>query len=300
MDDIMTSTTAPPPIETVRPPVGIVGAGVMGRGLAQAVATHGQNVILVDLNETILRQAIEQIARTVRAQTLMGAATGASAAGVVARISLSTELGALAPCDFVIENVVEKTDAKESVYNLLGRTVAPDTILAANTSTFPVAEIASFTSHPERVIGLHFMNPAQTKPFVEVIPGAATAARTLQRALEFLGSIDKTGIVVADAPGFVSNRVLMLTINEAIRTVEERTAGATDVDRIFVSCFGHAMGPLATADLIGLDTILMSLESLRTRLHDPKYQPADLLCRLVAANKLGRKTGQGFFSYGGH
>lgn len=277
--------------------VGVVGAGVMGRGVAQTVATGGFNVVLVDVSDSILREALNNISMNVKAKKLMSSNRGSGQAQMLSKITLSCDLGALAICDVVIENVVEDTGMKRSVWRTLGQTTRSDTILAANTSTFPISEIAGFTAHADRVIGLHFMNPAHVKQFVEVIPGALTSQHTISAALRFLTAIGKHGIVVKDAPGFVTNRILMLTINEAIRTVEEGTAEAADVDRIFVGCFGHPMGPLATADLIGLDTILLSLESLASRLHDGKYEPVTLLRRLVSNGQLGRKTGRGFFEY---
>ncbi len=279
--------------------VGVIGAGVMGRGIAHAVATHGHDVVLVDVSDAILQRAVGEISRAVKAQALMKPGKGASPTEILSRIHHATDLSALQACNVVVENAVEVTETKRRIYDELGRTVRPDTLLAANTSTIPTSEIAGFTSHPERVIGMHFMNPAHTKRVVEVIPGAKTSAEFLASGLAFLEAIGKTGIVVRDAPGFVSNRILMMTINEAIRTVEANIASAEDVDRIFVGCFGHAMGPLQTADLIGLDTILLSLESLLARLHDPKYEPVPLLRQMVAANRLGRKSGAGFFTYTG-
>jgi 3-hydroxybutyryl-CoA dehydrogenase len=278
--------------------VGVVGAGVIGRGVTQAIAAGGFDVVLVDVSDTILSEALNEISIDLKARALMNNARGRSRAQILSRISLSSDLTILAARDVVIENVIEDIDTKRNVYRMLGQTTRSDAILAANTSTFPIGEIAGFTAHPERVIGLHFMNPAQTKEFVEVIPGTLTSQHTISTSLRFLAAIGRTGILVKDAPGFVTNRILMLTINEAIRTVEAGTASAADVDRIFVNCLGHPLGPIATADLIGLDTILLSLESLLARLHDARYAPAPLLRRLVADKRFGRKTGKGFFEYG--
>jgi 3-hydroxybutyryl-CoA dehydrogenase len=298
MDSIMTSVDSGPLAAISRRTIGIVGAGVMGRGLAQAIAARRYQTTLVDVSEEILRHAVTEISTNLKSQALIRGDLAERPTEILSRISISTDMQAVADSYLVIENVSELTAVKREVYALLGRTVKPDTILAANTSTFPISEIAGFTTHPERVIGLHFMNPAQVKQVVEVIPGIRTSSQTLATALGFLDTIGKSGMVVADAPGFVSNRILMLTINEAIRTVEAQTASAADVDRIFVGCFGHTMGPLATADLIGLDTILLSLESLEARLGDKKYAPVALLKTMVGEKRLGRKTNRGFFIYG--
>lgn len=278
--------------------VGVVGAGVMGRGVAHAVAAHGHKAVLVDVSASQLQQALEQISATLKAEAFLRGASATPPGVTLARISAGTEIDVLHDCDVVIENVVEKAEVKRAVYAALGSIVRSDAILAANTSTIPILEIASYVSHPERVIGMHFMNPAHSKPAVELIPGAGTSAATVTSAQAFLSAIGKHGIIVKDGPGFVSNRVLMMTINEAIRSVEEEVASAEDVDRIFVECFGHPMGPLATGDLIGLDTIIQSLESLRERFGDAKYEPTALLRQMVSEGRLGRKTSRGFFRYG--
>lgn len=277
--------------------VGVIGAGVMGCGVAEAVANSGHDVVVLDLYEKILSGAREHISRRLKAGALMRSSGRLSPSSILKHISFTTTYDAVASADFIIENVTEITSAKRHVYAEMAKVCRCDSIFAANTSTIPIAEIASYTTNPDRVVGLHFMNPASTKPLVEVIRGPLTSEKTIGEVQRFLAVIGKSGIVVRDAPGFVSNRVLMLMINEAIRTVQEGTSSAEDVDKIFVGCFGHQMGPLATADLIGLDTILLSLNSLRDRLHDKKYEPGDLLKSMVEANQLGRKTGHGFFDY---
>jgi 3-hydroxybutyryl-CoA dehydrogenase len=278
--------------------VGILGAGVMGRGLASAVALSGHRVMLVDVSESLLEQAMQEALRSIKAQTLMSRSAKPAAIAANDRIFSSTDIGSCKECDIVIENVTEKLSVKREVYAALGHTLRADALIAANTSTFPIAELAALTTHPERVIGLHFMNPPQTKRLVEVIAAQGTSPATQSAAFDFLRSLNKQGILVKDSPGFVSNRVLMLTINEAVRLVDEDIASAERVDEIFTGCFGHPMGPLATADLIGLDTILLSLESLEQHFDDPKYAPAWRLRQLVASNHLGRKSGRGFFTYG--
>jgi 3-hydroxybutyryl-CoA dehydrogenase len=279
--------------------VGIVGAGVMGRGVAAAIAEHGHRALLLDLNEETLKRAEAEIRSHLRARALAGLLRSTTPRAVLDRLQFSTVYDGFASIDFVVENVVESLETKRSVYSMICNNCGEDVVIAANTSTFPITEIAELATNPQRVIGIHFMNPASTRMLVEIIPGQATSDSTLQTALNFLEQIGKKGVVVADTPGFVSNRILMLTINEAIQVVERGGASAADVDRIFEGCFGHAMGPLATADLIGLDTILLSLESLRARLGDPKFIAAALLRTMVATGRIGRKSGSGFFSYGG-
>jgi 3-hydroxybutyryl-CoA dehydrogenase len=277
--------------------VGIVGAGVMGRDIAEALATHGHTVVLVDLAQDILDAAAASVRASLRASALTGRGRPGSIAETLQRIAFTTDYDALRDVGFVIENVSENIDAKRAAYAALDGACAAETVVAANTSTHPIGELARLIRHPERVVGIHFMNPATTKPLVEVIAGERTSAAAMRQALDLLAGIGKAGVLVKDAPGFVSNRVLMLTINEAIHVVEAGTAAADDVDRIFVGCFGHAMGPLATADLIGLDTIQLSLESLRDRLGDAKFEPTALLREMIRSGRLGRKTGQGFFTY---
>jgi len=277
--------------------VGVVGAGVMGGGVAEAVAGHGHRVVLLDLDDKILDVTRSKIARKLKADALMNAARRQASSDILGRISFTTDYAGLANADFIIENVSEITSAKRQVYASLDKVCPSNVIFAVNTSTFPITEVAGFVTHPERVVGMHFMNPVPSKPLVEVIRGLLTSDDTIQASMSFLAAIGKQGIVVEDAPGFVSNRVLMMTINEAVRTVQDGTSTAENVDKIFVGCFGHQMGPLATADLIGLDTIVLSLESLRDRLRDTKYEPVELLKSMVEANQLGRKTGHGFFDY---
>ncbi|MGO9958821.1 MAG: 3-hydroxyacyl-CoA dehydrogenase family protein [Solirubrobacteraceae bacterium] len=274
--------------------VGVIGAGVMGVGVAQSLAQYGHEVILVDVADAILARAHEQIRDGARMARLLG--SGAPPLDI-RRVHPTTSYDDLAAADFVIENITEKRDLKEEVYARLDAVCHPEAVFAANTSAISVTRLGSLTSRPERVLGMHFMNPVPLKRTVEVIRGWHTSADTLDRALGLLASVDKDGVVVSDAPGFVSNRVLMLTINEAVYLVQDRVADAEDVDRIFTSCFEHKMGPLATADLIGLDTILYSIEVLYESFNDSKYRPCPLLKRMVDAGLHGRKSGQGFYSY---
>ena len=297
--------------------IGVIGAGVMGTGVAQDLAQHGRDVVLIDLDDARLARARQEIRAALRMQGLIkqsaapaGTSAPAAPAGtatppgtaessgtVLARINFTTDYAQLAAVDFVIENVIEKWPVKERVYKLLDAHCPAGCVFAANTSAISITRIGSATRRPDRVLGMHFMNPVPLKPMVEVIRGFHTSEATLARAQELLALLGKEGIVVNDMPGFVTNRVLMLTINEAIFLVQDQVAPAEDVDRIFRTCFGHKMGPLETGDLIGLDTILYSLEVLYESYSDDKYRPCPLLRKMVDAGLHGRKSGRGFYPY---
>ena len=279
--------------------VGVVGAGTIGTGVAQSLAASGHRVILLDISDEILDRAQRSIERTVRLLAMTGQAAGAaSPEETMARIECTTHYAPFTECEFVVENATEQEPVKRDVYGALDLVCPHDTVFAANTSCIPITRIASWTDRPDRVLGMHFMNPVPLKPVVETIRGVHTSDETLDKALRLLATMGKDAIVVNDAPGFVTNRVLMLTINEAAWTVLDGVAPAEDVDRLFTGCFGHAMGPLATGDLIGLDTIVHSLQVLQDGFGDPKFRPCPLLRRLVDAGHLGRKSGRGFFDYG--
>jgi|SRR5579875_456108 len=277
--------------------VGVIGAGVMGVGVAQSLAQAGYKVLLLDLTETILEKARCAIRQNIRMQTLLGKKDGAKTAVVLDRICFTTDYEALHLADFVIENVVEKWSVKRDVYARLDSICPTECTFGANTSAISITRIGSATRRPDRVVGMHFMNPVPLKPAVEVIRGFHTSEDTLERTKALLSSLGKEAIVVNDMPGFVSNRVLMLTINEAIFLIQDQVATAENVDRIFKSCFGHKMGPLETGDLIGLDTILFSLDVLYDSYNDDKYRPCPLLKKMVDAGLYGRKSGRGFYIY---
>lgn len=279
--------------------VGVVGAGVMGTGVAHALSLAGHQVVLVDIAEDQLERARDTIRRDLRMQSLFskGQAPKASADEVLGRIQCTLDYGELAAADFLIENVVERWEVKEPVYHDLDAICPDHCVFAANTSAISITRIGSATERADRVLGMHFMNPVPLKPVVEVVRGHHTSEETLDRARQLLGTMDKEAIVVQDMPGFVSNRVLMLTINEAIFLVQDGVAPAADVDRLFKTCFGHKMGPLETGDLIGLDTILLSLEVLYESYNDDKYRPSPLLRKMVYAGLHGRKSGKGFYDY---
>jgi 3-hydroxybutyryl-CoA dehydrogenase len=276
--------------------IGVVGAGVIGGGVAHALAAAGLKVTLHDTSSEALNAAMQAIRRNSRAYA-MSNRTSPKPGTIIANIETTTDMTRLADAEIVIENAPEVWDVKARIYRVLDAVCPPTTILCVNTSTFMISAVARLVENGARVIGVHFMNPVPLKTMAEVIRGAETSDRTHGRCLELLGTMGMSTVTVADSPGFVSNRVLMLTINEAIRTVEENVASAADVDRLFCGCFGHAMGPLATADLIGLDTIQLSLLSLEDQTKDAKFKPCALLQAFVAAGRLGRKTGRGFYDY---
>jgi 3-hydroxybutyryl-CoA dehydrogenase len=278
--------------------VGVVGAGVMGTGVAQSLIQTDRRVILLDTTVDILRKAKEDIKNTIRFQQLFSKTDYPERVDVfMERITYTTDYALFRDADFVIENVTEKWDIKKQVYAQIDEVCPERCVFAANTSAISITRIGSATRRPSKVIGMHFMNPVPMKPMVEVIRGYHTSESTIEMAKGLLATMGKECIVVNDAPGFVSNRVLMLTLNEAIFLVQDQVASIEEIDKIFKTCFGHKMGPLETADLIGLDTILYSIEVLYESFNDSKYRPCPLLKKMVDAGLCGRKSGQGFYTY---
>ncbi len=280
----------------VKDVVGVVGAGVMGIGVAQNLASTGHEVILIDTDESIVAQALATIRNNCRMSRLMGG-PALDADEVLSRITPGVGVDAVAKADIIIENVTENWDIKRAVHEALDAACKPDAVFIVNTSAFPITKIAAVTKRPEQVIGVHFMNPVPSKPAVELIPGFHTTPWTIERTKELLTAMGKKAIQVHDSCGFVSNRVLMLTVNEAAFLVHEGVADAASVDEVFRSCFGHPMGPLETADLIGVDTILYSVEVLYDYYSDSKYRPCPLLRQMTDAGLHGRKSGRGFYDY---
>lgn len=279
--------------------IGVVGAGVMGRGLAHNFAQYGFAVVIVDKATEELEQIKQTITQNYRLYLLLNKNNKnlLSLDKTLDNIKFTTDYNDLADVTYLIENTTEEWETKKEVYSILDRVCPKNTIFAVNTSTIPIANIATLITNPERLIGLHFMNPVPLKKTVEVIRGAQTSLDTIKTSLELLAAIDKQGIVVNDSPGFVINRILMAMINEAIRLVEEKVATPEDIDKIFKGCLGHTMGPIETGDLIGLDTILLSLESLYKYYNKEQYQPCSLLKQKVQEGKLGNKSGQGFYTH---
>jgi 3-hydroxybutyryl-CoA dehydrogenase len=281
--------------------IGVIGAGVMGTGLTQDLVAHGFGVVLIDRSEDSLDAARRDVEGYGRFSRLLGSGQDDGHDGGydanVSRVVYSTDLTKVAAADFVVENITEDWALKKEIYPVIDQACPAGTVFAANTSAIPVTRLAALTGRPDKILGMHFMNPVPMKKAVEVIRGWHTSGQTLERAGQLLAGLGKKAITVADSPGFVSNRVLMLTVNEAVCLVHEGVAGAAGVDEIFRSCFGHKMGPLETADLIGLDTILYSIQVLHESFADSKYRPCPLLKKMVDAGLHGRKSGQGFYSY---
>ena len=279
--------------------VGVIGAGVMGTGVAQQLSQSGFTVVLIDLNGNILERAANDIRNNVRFQAFVSKDKSSvhDPEEVLSRIRFTSEYNLLSEAFFIVENVTERWEAKQEVYTKLDAVCPNGTVYAVDTSCFPITRIAALTDRPDRVVGIHFMNPVPMKPTVEMIKGFHTSGKTIDIARKLLADMKMDCVLVNDAPGFVSNRVLMLTINEAIFVLYEQVAEAEQIDEIFTKCFAHKMGPLATADLIGLDTILNSIEVLYESFNDSKYRPCPLLKKMVDAGLLGKKSGQGFYTY---
>lgn len=277
--------------------IGVVGAGVIGSGVTHLFAQSGHDVVLVDTGEDRLSAARASIGRNARLYRMLQADMPAADA-VLARIEWHADIAALADTSFVIENITEDWAMKREVHAKIDAVLPPQVPVAANTSAIPITRIAGVHRSPERVLGMHFMNPPPVMPMVEIIRAARTHADVLAAAEALVGQAGKQSITVNDSPGFVTNRVMMLMVNEAMFLVHEGVAGAQDVDRLFKTCFGHKMGPLETADLIGLDTVLRSLENIHSEFNDGKYRPCPLLRHKVYAGQVGRKSGEGFYHYG--
>jgi 3-hydroxybutyryl-CoA dehydrogenase len=278
--------------------VGVIGAGVMGVGVAQNLAETSHQVILLDVSQEILERAKNEIQKSVRINRMFKKSEKLENPDlVVKRIEFSTDYTLLENADFIVENATENWEIKREIYLRIDKICPENCVFAANTSAIPITRIASVTGRTPQVLGIHFMNPVPMKSTVEMIRGYHTSDQTIETARSLLKQMGKRGILVNDSPGFVTNRVLMLTINEAIYLIQDRVASAEDVDAIFKDCFGHKMGPLETADLIGLDTILYSIEVLYDSFNDSKYRPCPLLKKMVDAGLHGRKSGQGFYNY---
>ena len=277
--------------------IGVVGAGQMGAGIAQVAAMNGFSVILSDISETFLDRGLQRIEKSLAGFLKKGRVTDEEKQSALERIETTIELKAFEAADYVVEAVIEDQSLKLDVFAQLDRICSPDVILASNTSSIPITRIASATKRPAEVIGMHFMNPVPLMQLVEVIRGLATSNETFERTKELALKLKKTPVAANDAPGFISNRILLPMINEAVFALFEGVGTAEAIDSVMKLGMNHPMGPLELADLIGLDTCLSILEVLHEGFGDPKYRPCPLLRKYVDAGNLGRKTGRGFYTY---
>ena len=275
----------------------VVGAGTMGNGIAHVFALHGWQVTLVDVGQDVLDRAMATIQKNLDRQVGKGKLTQEEAEAATGRINPVVEIEAVRESGIVVEAASEDPALKFSLFERLDAAAGPEAILATNTSSISITEIAAHTARPDKVIGMHFMNPVPVMQLVEVIRGHATSDSTAQQAMDMARALGKTPVEVSDYPGFVSNRVLMPMINEAVYCVMEGVAAPEAVDTVMKLGMAHPMGPLALADLIGLDVCLAILEVLHRGLGDDKYRPCPLLRRMVAAGDIGRKCGRGFYDY---
>lgn len=279
-------------------PIGIIGAGTMGVGMTVDLVLHGLETVLVDISEDQLEKAVSEIFETVRFAPLFNKQyPKLMKEDILKLIRTTTDIEELKCCDYIVENATENWTIKEAIYQTLDEICAEDTIIAVNTSCISITKLSSLTKRADKIIGMHFMNPVYLKPSIEVIRGQYTSDETIEKAETFLKRLGKDSIIVNDQTGFVSNRISHLFMNEAAWVVMDQVATTKQVDEIFKKCFGHKMGPLETADLIGVDTVVDSLKVLYDEYQDPKFRCCPLLKKMVNGGQLGRKSGKGFYIY---
>jgi 3-hydroxybutyryl-CoA dehydrogenase len=278
--------------------IGVLGAGNIGTSVVTDLVLHGIRAVVVDTSDVVLKHAQGEVLNNIKfAPLLSKTLPQITKDEALQRIVLTTDLEEVASCDFIIENVTEDWNIKLPIYQKLDQVVPHEVCFGANTSCISITKIASATKRPAKVVGIHLMNPVHLKSTVEVIRGVHTSDQTIQTLLQLFSLLKKEAIIVEDLPGFVSNRISHVFMNEAAFVLQDQLASADKIDMIFKKCFGHKMGPLETADLIGLDTVMHSLDVLYESFQDPKYRCCPLLRKLVHAGHLGMKTRKGFYDY---
>ncbi len=276
---------------------GVVGAGTMGNGIAQVFAASGRKVVLVDVSQVALDKAMATIGKSLARLAEKGKLSEEERDAALSRIETATELSAVKDAGIIVEAVVESLATKESIFAQLAEFVSEGTILASNTSSISITQLGRVVPNPGRVIGMHFMNPVPIMKLVEIVRGVSTSDEVVQSVEQLAKGLNKVPVIVKDYPGFISNRVLMPMINEAVYCLMEGVADGESIDTVMKLGMAHPMGPLALADLIGLDVCLHIMEVLHHGFGDSKYRPCPLLRNMVSAGKLGRKSGEGFFTY---
>jgi len=277
--------------------VGVVGCGIMGSGIAEVCARSGYEVVVREISEELLQKGLERIRKSMAKGVKRGKLTQEEMDAALARIQGTTEMKDFAPCDLVIEAVVEKMEVKKQVFAELDAICPPHAILASNTSSLCITEMASATRRPDKVLGMHFFNPPPVMPLLELVRTILTSDETLQVARDFGESLGKTTVVAKDTPGFIVNLLLVPFLLDAVRALEKGVATKEDIDTAIKLGLNHPMGPLTLLDFIGLDTTLYITEAMYEEFKDPRYAPPPLLRRMVLAGHLGRKSGRGFYEY---